>query len=67
MPKKVRRIYYNVTAQSWSDVTFEKEDCDDYSNNNGAIAHAANLIRRGIPFVFVPYNPEDFVQREDME
>lgn len=29
----------------------------DYQSNKGAIAHAIDLIRRGVPFVFVPYEP----------
>jgi hypothetical protein len=59
MPKqiKVRRIYYNVTRQTWSNVEFDKEDCDENDSNNDAIAQATKLIRAGRPFVFVPYDP----------
>lgn len=55
--KKVRRIYYHVTEQGWDHVAFDKEDCDEYRNNNDAIAHATKLIRAGRPFVFVPHDP----------
>jgi len=59
MPKqiKVRRIYYNVTRQTWTNVEFDKEDCDENGSNNDAIAQATKLIRAGRPFVFVPYDP----------
>jgi hypothetical protein len=61
MPKKikVRRIYYNVTGQTWSSVEFDKEDCDENDNNNDAIKQATALIREGRAFVFVPYDPRE--------